>query len=125
VPAADRLRVRGARGERTVELEPEVAHALADYLAWRAVHYSGPSSYLLSSVSNRLHDRPGWYLALMGPKARRVTAGSLKQSVFRDLLEQGADLVQMMAFTRLSPQAGAAYLRRLGSPGGSRRDEVT
>jgi hypothetical protein len=76
-------------------------------------------------LSNRLHDRPIWYPALMGPKAHRVTAGSLKQSVFRALLQQGADLVQIMAFTRLSPQAAGAYLRLLGSPSGCRRDEVT
>jgi hypothetical protein len=125
VLAPDRLRVRSARGERTVDLEPEVARALADYLAWRAAHYSGPSSYLLASVSNRLHDRPIWYLALMGPKTRRVTAGSLKQSAFRDLLQEGADLVQIMALTRLTPQAAAAYLKRLGLPPGRGRAEGT
>ncbi|MBI3971758.1 MAG: hypothetical protein HY332_10765 [Chloroflexi bacterium] len=127
VLAPDRLRVRGTRGrpDRVVELQPEVARALANYLASRAASYSGPSTYLLANPSNRLHDRPVWYLGLMGPKERRVTAGSLKQSAFRDLLEQGADLVQIMAFTRLTPQAAAAYLQRVGYPTGCRRDQAT
>jgi hypothetical protein len=64
----------------------------------------------------RLHDRPVWYPALMGPKARRVTAGSLKQSAFRDFLEQGADLVQIMALTGLTPAGVEPYLRILGRP---------
>jgi hypothetical protein len=124
--APDRLHVRGTRGrtDRIVVLEPQVARALASYLASHAASYTGPSRYLLANASDRPHDRPVWYLELMGPKERRVTAGSPEQSVFRDLLEQDADPVELMAFTRLTPQAASAYLWRLGSPTGRRRDEV-
>jgi hypothetical protein len=57
--------------------------------------------------------------------AAAFAAGSLKQSAFRDLLQEGADLVQVVALTRLTPLAAAAYLERLGFPLGRRRDEGT
>lgn len=118
VLAPNRLQAgTGRGGKRVVQLAPPVADALARYLAWRAVAYGGPSTYLFVTWASRLHDRPpaaSWFHEnLLG----ETPPASLRQSAILQLVQAlGCDGLELAACTRRGLQTVQGYLREFGAP---------
>lgn len=118
VLAPDRVRTGNGRGgKRALQLAPPAAAALERYLAWRAVAYGGPSTYLFVTRASRLHDRPpaaSWFHEnLLG----ETPPASLRQSAIQQLVQAlGCDGLELAACTRRGLQTVQDYLKIFGHP---------
>lgn len=91
-------------------VEP-VQQALARFLDWRQSHYQGPSTFLLVSRGSRFVDRPVSNRVLRERACRNLPTSRMAQAAIRELIEAGADPLDLQAFTGLGVATIDTYLR--------------